>query len=152
MSDSIRPGSPRPRPPRPAPEPAAASSSFVPLVLLGVCLLGAAGGTWAFFEFFVFSKVPSELVGKWVVQGGEQDGATFDFYRNGGMVGRINMAGKEGIVNARVAVEGDNLLITTQNPRTGREETKTQRIKTLTANELVLEDERRQVFRMTRAD
>src|SRR5262245_54767670 len=34
------------------------------LVLLA---LGAAGGTWAFFELVVWNKLPAELVGMWEV-------------------------------------------------------------------------------------
>jgi uncharacterized protein (TIGR03066 family) len=127
-------------------------SSWSHSALLVICLLVAAGGTWAFLEFVVWNKLPAELVGKWVVQGGEQDGATFDFYRSGAMVGRINVRGKEGIINAHVAVDGDVLLITTQNPSTRRDETKKQTIKTLSATELVLQDEQGNRFRMERAD
>ena len=103
-------------------------------------------------EFVVWNKLPPELVGKWVVQGGEQDGATFDFYRSGAMVGRINLRGKEGIINAQAAVDGDVLLITTQNPQTRRDETKKQTIKTLSATQLVLQDDQGNRFRMERAD
>jgi uncharacterized protein (TIGR03066 family) len=118
---------------------------------LAVCVLLAAGGTWAVMEFVVWNKLPPELVGKWVVQGGEQDGATFDFYRNGTMVGRINNRGMEGVIDARVAVEGESLFITTQNPRTKGDETKTHTIKTLNGQQLVLQDQQGTVFRMERA-
>ena len=136
------------------PNPAAAHArptSWKRLAALGLCLLLAAGGTWAFMEFVVWNKLPPELVGKWVVQGGEQDGATFDFYRNGTMVGRINNRGMEGVIDARVAVDGELLLITTQNPRTKGDETKKHTIKTLNGQQLVLQDEQGNVFRMERA-
>ena len=102
-------------------------------------------------EFVVWNKLPGNLVGKWVVQGGDQDGATFDFFRNGTMVGRINMGGNLHIIDAQVACEGDTLFITTQNPMTKRAETKQQTIKILNAKELVLQDEQRKLFRMERA-
>jgi uncharacterized protein (TIGR03066 family) len=134
------------------PRPAVAGRSVARRRLLLVLLaLGIASGTWALFEFVVWNRLPAELVGKWVVQGGEQDGATFDFHRNGTMVGRINVRGNEGIINAQAAVEGDALLITTQNPTTKRGETKKQTIKTLNATDLVLQDEQKNVFRMERA-
>ena len=120
-------------------------------LLLVLLAAGIAAGTWAFFEFVVWNKLPAELVGKWVVQGGEQDGATFDFYRNGSMVGRINNRGKMDIVEADVAVEGNTLFITTQHPLTKAELTKKQTIKTLDATRLVLQDEQNHVFRMERA-
>ena len=117
-----------------------------------LCLLLAAGGTWAAFEFIVLAPLPRDLVGKWVVEGGEQDGATFDFYRNGTMIGRVNLQDREGRIEARVRVEGDLLLSTTRNPNTRRDETRTQKIVRLTRSELVLEDNRGQVLRMTPAD
>jgi uncharacterized protein (TIGR03066 family) len=138
-----------PTPVKPAPR--AAPSSKKHWALLALCLVFACAGTWAIMEHLVWNRLPSSLVGKWVVQGGEQDGATFDFYPNGVMIGRVNLGGKEGIVNAQVAVEEDTLFITTKNPRTGQADTKTQTIKTLNAKELVLDDERKNVFRMVRA-
>jgi hypothetical protein len=68
------------------------------------------------------------------------------------MQGRINVSGREGIVDARVKVEGDTLFSTTRNPNSGQEETRTQKIKSLTATQLVLEDDRGYTMRMTRAD
>jgi uncharacterized protein (TIGR03066 family) len=119
------------------------------LVLLALVVGGAA---WALFELVIWDKLPAQLVGKWAVVEGPQEGATFDFYRNGTMVGRVNLGGKEGIINARVVVEGDTLLITTQHPTTKLDDTKKQTIKTLNAKELVLQDERGNVFKMERAD
>jgi uncharacterized protein (TIGR03066 family) len=121
-------------------------------LLLALCLLLAAGGSWALFEFVIWSRVPAALVGKWVVEEGEQEGATFDFSRNGTMIGHINVQGEVHIVKARVRVEGDLLLSTTQRPTTGEELTRAQRIQKLTARELVLEDDRGQLLKMTRAN
>jgi uncharacterized protein (TIGR03066 family) len=120
------------------------------VLILGLLL--AAGGTWAVFEFVIWSKVPSALLGKWVVEGGEQDGANFDFFRDGTMVGRVNLRGSEGIIKARVRVEGDKLILITQNSQTGQTVLRTQRIRTLTRTELVLEDGKGQLTRMSRAD
>lgn len=132
---------------------AAPGASWLPRwLLLGFCLLLAAGGTWALMEFVVLGKVPPDLIGKWVVEGGEQDGATFDFYRDGTMVGRLNKRGNFDLVKARVAVEGDTLLITTQHPVTKSELVKKQTITSLNAIELTLRDDRGKILRMTRAD
>jgi uncharacterized protein (TIGR03066 family) len=120
--------------------------------VLAACLLAAAGGTWAVLEFVIWNTLPPALVGKWVVEQGEQEGATFDFYRNGGMVGRVNVKGREGVIHARVRVEGDTLFSTTRNPYSGQDETRKQTIKTLTAVSLVLEDEQGHVLRMSRAE
>jgi uncharacterized protein (TIGR03066 family) len=126
-------------------------TSWKRLAGLGLCLLLAAGGTWAIMEYVVWDKLPPELVGKWVVTGGEQEGATFDFYRNGTMVARVNNRGNLDLVNAQVAVEGDTLFITTRHPVNHSEMTKKQTIKTLTGQQLVLQDEQSHVFRMERA-
>ncbi len=120
-------------------------------LMVGMVLAATAFGTWALLEYVVLAKLSYPLVGKWVVKGGEQDGATFDFYRNGGMIGRVNVAGREGIIDARVRVEGNTLLTTTRNPRTAQDETRPQTIQVLTDQELILVDESKQVLRMTRA-
>ena len=120
--------------------------------VLGLCLVLTAGVTWAVLEFVIWNKLPAELVGKWVVQDGEQDGATFDFFRGGAMVGRINLRGKEGIVNASVRVEAKTLYSTTMNPNTKKEETRQQTIVKLDERSLVLQDERGQLLKMERAD
>jgi uncharacterized protein (TIGR03066 family) len=111
-----------------------------------------AGGTWAASEYWLWSPIPSQLVGKWVVEGGEQDGATFDFFRNGDMVGNINLSGRAGIIKARVRVQDNLLFSTTRNPNTDQDETRTQKIITLTERDLILEDDRGQQLKLHRAD
>jgi uncharacterized protein (TIGR03066 family) len=121
-------------------------------LVLVLCVLLVGGGTWAIAEGFIFSKLPAELVGKWVVQGGPQDGATFDFTRGGSMVARLNNNGTEVLLEARAAVEGKTLLTTTRNPNTRRDETNQSTIRELTRHSLILETERGEVFRMFRAE
>ena len=117
-----------------------------------LCLLLTAGTTWAVFEFIVWNRLPSELVGKWVVEGGEQNEDTYDFYRDGTMVGHVsNPLGNLGIIKAHVRVEGDKLIIITQSSR-GQTAVHTKRIRTLTRTELVLEDGNSQITKMVRAD
>jgi hypothetical protein len=119
------------------------------LALVGVLTFG---GTWAFFEFVVWARVPAELVGKWVVTEGPQEGATFDFYRGGTMVGHVNARGDEAIVNARIQVQDRTIYSTTTNPHTGRDDTMVLNIRALTARELVVEDQQGQVLKMERAE
>lgn len=104
------------------------------------------------FEFVIGSKLPPELVGKWVVQGGPQDGATFDFTRRGGMHARLNNNGSEVRIDARATVQGKQLLTTTKNPHTRQDETRASIIRELTEHTLVLETEQGEVFRMARAE
>ncbi len=118
-----------------------------------VVLAVVAGlATWYLFENVVWARVPPELAGKWVVVGGQQDGATFDFYSNGVLVGKVNAGGSVAVINAGVRVDGKKILSTTQNPDTGTYDTTVLVIKTLTANELVVEDERGNVMKMKRAE
>ena len=122
------------------------------IILLGFGMLLAFGATWALMEFVVWNKLPSALVGKWVVKDGEQEGATFDFFRDGRMIANINNRGNHDIINAQVTVDGELLLITTQHPVTKAEMTKKFLVKTLSANYLVLDDEQKVTWRMERAN
>ena len=114
-------------------------------------MLLAAGGTWAAFEFFVWSRIPPELAGKWVVHGGPQDGATFDFSRNGTLEAHLNNRGTEHVLLGKVAVEDKKLSITTQNPQTKQDETRSCVIKELTEQTFIVEFEQGEVFKMVRA-
>lgn len=127
------------QPTRPASAPAPKGFLKGKLFLVLLCL-GIAGATWAGLEFVVWNNVPRNLVGKWVVVGGPQDGATFDFHRSGKMVGRVNMRGKEAIISARVRVEGDQIQSTTVNPMTGKDETRTLHIRVLTDTNLIIDE------------
>lgn len=147
-----RPSRDEDNPPRPVKASQASSTLWYRGLLFVGILAATGGGAWALLEYVVLAKLPPALVGKWVVQGGEQDGATFDFYRNGRMIGHVNVGGREGVIDARVRVEGDGLLTTTRNPRTGQGETRPQTIQELTEKSLVLVDERKQVMRLTRAE
>ena len=135
----------------PAP-PAVHSSRLWRWTRIGIVVAVTSLGTWAVLEYVVLSKLPRALVGKWVVDGGEQEGATFDFYRNGRMIGRMNVKGREGIIDARVRVDGDKLLTTTRNPKTGQKETRPQSIQVLTERNMTLVDEQNQILRLKRAE
>jgi len=132
------------------PVPAGASSKR-PL-LLALALVLAAGGTWAVLEFIVWNKVPAELVGKWVITEGPDEGGTIDFHRNGTMVGKVNLGGKEGIIKATIRVEERTIHVTTRHQQTGEEGTKVQLIKLLDEKHLVLQDEHGTLLRLERAE
>ncbi len=115
-----------------------------------LCVAVAAGATFAVLHFFVLSRLPPAMLGKWLVVGGEMDGATLDFQRDGKMIGKVNMKGKEGTITARVEVDGKTLRITSINPSTNQPETDTQTIHTLTAERFVIEDRKKTVLSMER--
>lgn len=112
----------------------------------------ATCAAWAFAELVVWNRLPAGLVGKWIVEGGEQDGANFEFFPGGRMRGRINVGGNESLVDAQVVVEHGRLLSTTTNPHTGRSDVRVHTIVQLTETRLTLRDERGTTLRMVRVD
>jgi uncharacterized protein (TIGR03066 family) len=112
-------------------------------LLVAVCCFLAAGMlTYALFEYCLPGKVPSALVGKWVVQGGEQAGVTLEFGRHGAFQARVTVDDRVGGFDGRAEVEDDQLRTFSVNPDTGKEEAKTHVIKKLTETELILQDPR----------
>jgi len=99
----------------------------------------------------VQANIPAQLLGKWVVVEGPQEGATFDFNRDSRLLGIVNVGGREHTLDARIRVEGKKIFSTTRNPNTGQDDTFVQIIRTLTATDLVTEDEQGGVLRMKRA-
>ena len=120
--------------------------------MIVLCLLLAGGSTWAVFEFVVWNTVPAELVGKWVVTEGPDEGGTIDFHRNGTMVAKVNLAGKLGIIEAKIKVEDKKIVATLTNNYTGEVGTRIQTIKLLDGQRLVLEDERGNFIKLKRAE
>ena len=122
------------------------------------CLVVAAGGTWAVFEFVVWARLPTELVGKWEVAQGPQRGAIFHFSRNGTLEAHFQSPDpdKMNVLQATVAIEDKKLLITTRNPNTRQYETRSCFIRELTPKTLVVEFEKDEqgkageVFKMVR--
>src|SRR5262245_19029589 len=62
--------------------------------LLALWLVLVAGGTWVIVEFHIRYQLPPELVGKWEVEVGPQQGGTFEFYRDGTLVIQVTNRGK----------------------------------------------------------
>jgi uncharacterized protein (TIGR03066 family) len=142
------------RGPQPTPTAKNALGNSRRWVLLGLCLLGVAGGTWAVLEFVVWNAVPSALVGKWEVVDGppEYKDATFEFHRSGKMAGRLNDDGMLRLLDATVRVEDDKIYSTTRHRTTGQELTTVHTIVTLGAREFVVEDQKGKRITMRRAD
>jgi len=116
----------------------------IAFIVISLLLLaaGATAGTWAFFEFVVWNRLPSELVGRWeVIQGPrEYKDAVFEFHRSGKMIGYLNQNEKVGLLKAEIRIEGDKIYSTTHQQETGQEATTVQTIRSLTAREFVVED------------
>jgi uncharacterized protein (TIGR03066 family) len=116
-------------------------------------LLLAAGGTWAFFEFVVWNRLPSELVGKWDVVEGPKvyKEATFEFFRHGALEATVNDREMVGKIYATIRVDGNKIFSTTRN-NAGQEHTAIFIMRTLTARELVVEDQQGELMKMKRAE
>jgi uncharacterized protein (TIGR03066 family) len=112
------------------------------LLMLIACFVAAGMVTFVLFEYALPGKVPSALVGKWAVQGGEQAGVTLEFRRHGAFQARAKVGGQVGGFDGRAEVEGEKLRIFSVNPQTGAEEAKTHVIEKLTETELTLQDPR----------
>jgi hypothetical protein len=111
------------------------------------------GGTWAFAEFVLWNKLPPELVGKWeVYDGKDMQGAIFDFSRFGSLEARLPSPdpNKTNVLQGSVTVEDKKLLITTRNPNTKLDETRTCVIRELTVTTLIVEFDKGEVFKMHR--
>jgi hypothetical protein len=91
-------------------------------------------------DFVLWPRIPSELVGAWRSQGGEVGEVTLEFQPNGAFMAYTMVNGKKGGTLATAGVEDKLLHIKSTNPRTGKEETKTHVIRSLTESELTLED------------
>jgi hypothetical protein len=121
-------------------------------VLVALCLVLAGLGTLAVFEFFVWNKIPPELVGMWEVQEGPQKYGTFEFSRNGTMDVRLKTNKRDVTHKTRVAVRDRTLLMTAKDPQTREDKTSASIIRELTADTLILELERGDVLRMVRVE
>jgi hypothetical protein len=121
-------------------------------VLLGLCLLLAGLGTLAVFEFFVWTRVPPELVGLWEVEEGPQKGGTFEFFRDGTM--EVHLQAKKRTVGykMRVAVRDKTLVITPKGSQSPENTPAESIIRELTADTLILELEKGDVLKLVRIE
>jgi hypothetical protein len=121
-------------------------------VLLGLCLVLVGVGTLAYYEFFVWTKVPPELLGLWEIDDGPQKGGTFEFFRDGTMEVYLRAKKKAVTHKTQVTVRDKTLSMTTQNPLFGGEAANECMIRELTAETLILELERGDVLKMVRIE
>jgi uncharacterized protein (TIGR03066 family) len=115
--------------------------ALVAIAVAAVALIAVVTvASFAVFAFILPGKLPPELVGEWRVVGGDMHGMTLEFKRNGTMIGKAIVDGKDHLLEGQAEVTGTTLRTTTTNPFTGRSETGTQTIVSLTETELVTED------------
>jgi uncharacterized protein (TIGR03066 family) len=127
-----------------------ASRRWLVWLLAGCCLVGAGLATYYLVDYVLWPRIPRELVGKWQVSGGPQNGVILEFQANGAFQATLMEGIKGGVVFARAEVDGHLLHIVSENRETGQQITKTHTIKKLTENELYLEDPTGSVIRHIR--
>jgi uncharacterized protein (TIGR03066 family) len=110
------------------------------VILLTVAAV--AGVSFAAFELLLPGRIPLELVGQWRVVGGDMDGMTLEFQRDGTMIGRVTVNGNDNLMKGMAEVDGNILRTTTTNPFTRKAETGMQTIVTLTETQFVTEDKK----------
>ena len=118
------------------------------VVVIAIALV--AGASYAACVFLLPGRIPPELVGQWRVVGGKLDGPTFEFSRDGTMISAFRTDGKELAMEGTAEVTDKTLRTTTTSPFTGKAETGTQTIVTLTETEFVTEDARGARVKMAR--
>jgi uncharacterized protein (TIGR03066 family) len=140
-------------PQRPAAAPAApAPPPRRRLRWLGVacCFVLACGTAYVLAENFLVTRIPEALVGTWKVVGGEQDGVTLRFHRNGAFEAHVRRGDQEPVVRGHVEVEDKQVHIISQDSATGAKDKKTHIIRSISENEMVLEDPRGVASRLVR--
>jgi uncharacterized protein (TIGR03066 family) len=119
-------------------------------VFLLLCLAGSSLASFVVFKY-IAPTIPHELIGTWQVADGPMKGATLEFRWYGAAIATSpDKQGKKEITDSSVKVVGNTIFQTTQHAVTGKEDTVSQTILKLTENELVLRDEDRNTYAMTR--
>ncbi len=130
------------QPPQEPRTPASASLRkylFGGLLFVAAVVLGYFVVTW-----LLRPTLPDSIVGEWRMAGGDIDGTRFSFARDGTFKAKLTVNGKEVEVQAHVEMHDDTLRYTILNPATGKNEIKIQTIKSLTDQEMVVEENRQQ--------
>src|SRR5262245_14246787 len=119
------------------------------LVLL-ICLAGSTAASFVVFKYGIDPGIPRELLGTWQVTDGALRGATLEIRGDGTAIAIMHKQGKKAVTNSSARVEGKTLFLTTREDPPGKDDTVTQTIVELTADELVLRDEDQVTYHMKR--
>jgi uncharacterized protein (TIGR03066 family) len=119
------------------------------VLFLLVCLAGSTVVSFFFFRYVV-PTIPQELAGTWQVVEGGLKGSTLEFRMDGTAIATHFELGQKQILMQSVKVEGNKIFLTSKDDLTGKDETVIQTIVKLTDDELVIRDEDRRTYRMTR--
>jgi uncharacterized protein (TIGR03066 family) len=126
--------------PTPAPTKEASVSSVRRWLVLLCCLAVGGAGTYFVLNAYIFPKLPDSVVGTWQVTGGELNGTQMTFHRDGTFSSIVTIDGRDIPIEARVALHDKTLRFTIVNGFTGKQETKTQTVRSLTETEMIVEE------------
>ena len=132
----------------PAPSPSFWQNRRTWLILF-LCLAGSTALSYAIFKYVVV-QVPPELVGTWEVKAGPLRGWSLEFRPDATAVATRVERGQKIFTDYVVKVEGKTMWLTSWDEKTGKDETVTQTILELTAEELVIRDEDQRTYQMKR--
>ena len=123
-------------------------------LFLLLCLVGSTAASFIIFKYIaptvIAPSIPSELVGTWQVTDGTLKGATLEFTWHGTAIATSEKNGIKDETNSAVKLEGKRIFLTTQDSRTRKADTVVQTIVNLSENELVIRDEDKNTYNMTR--
>ncbi len=123
-------------------------------LFLLVCLVGSCLASYVIFKYIaptiLAPTIPHELIGTWQVTEGPNKGATLEFRWYGTAIGiETDKQGKKTVKDSTVKVSEKNIYMTSLD-ETGKQEYVVQTILKLTKDELIIRDEDRNTFVMTR--
>jgi uncharacterized protein (TIGR03066 family) len=121
-----------------------------PLALfLLLCLVGSAVISYAVFVN-VGENVPPELAGLWQVTDGPLQGATLEFRRDGTVVATKMEHGTKSTTTSSAKIDGKKIYLTSKDDVSGKDDTVVQTIVRLNAEELIIRDMDKHIYRMKR--
>jgi uncharacterized protein (TIGR03066 family) len=119
-------------------------------IFLLLCLASSTLVSFVVFKY-IAPTIPHELIGTWQVAEGPLKGATLEFLWHGTAIATSpDKQGKKETTDSSVKVEGKTIYLTSADGVTGKRETVTQTILKLSEDELVIRDEDRKTYAMTR--
>jgi len=104
-------------------------------------LLASAAVTFAVGEHLLLPRLPSLMLGKWVVVEGQYTGSNVEFSRNGTMLSTLNKDVATEKIQGQVRVEGTMLWVTTRDALTGKSTTDALTVLELSPLQFVTQDE-----------
>jgi uncharacterized protein (TIGR03066 family) len=106
--------------------------------------------TYAVGEYLLAPRIPTLMLGKWVVVEGQFQGSTVEFSRDGSMVSNLKKDGAIEKIEGEVSLDGIMLKVTTHDRVTGKKTTDELTILELSDEMLVTQDDGGRVLMMRR--